>query len=267
MVYLDDFTARRIRDSALARDFRIRYRRSLLALRYFPDPGEAVFANFAYVEQQARLSPLFDVTGTPAMDSSGQLDPSLFHVGTLEIIPQGANHIGLRLSAQDVWREHMRREIGWHTRREVPGLRLALGVFDPIACGLSYLGRQPPTLVRAWRRPGVAWYIEADGHAQSRAEPEISLWEIELHGLLVPGRVGATNGAQAPARASEQPLFEYAAEIPPHYAPWPISPQWWQAAGWQFEPVGEFCSQCAGQEHGHEQHSHPAMTRSENDDD
>lgn len=241
---------------------------ALLALRYFPDPREAVFARFAPVEQQARLSPLFDATGTPASDSSGQLDPSLFHVGTLAIVPQGANHIGICLSAQDRWSEYMHGDdAGWHARRDVPGLRLALAVLDPLACGLSYLGRQPPTLVRAWRHPGLAWYIEPDGDARSRTAPDASAWEIELHGLLVPGRGGATGGAHVPGRALEQPLFEYAAEIPPHYAPWPISPQWWHAAGWQFDPVGEFCSQCAAQEHGHAQHSHPAIARSDDDDD
>jgi len=239
---------------------------ALFALRYFPDPREAVFARFAPVEQQARVSPLFDATGTPEGDSVAELDPSLFHVGTLAIVPQGANHIGLFLSAQDLWSEHAHGAAGWQTRRDVPGLKLALAVLDPLVCGLSYLGRQPPTLVRAWRRPGLAWYIEADGDAQSRAGPDASAWEIELHGLLVPGRAGATGDAPAPARALEQPLFEYAAEIPPHYAPWPVSPQWWQAAGWQFDPVGEFCSHCAGQEHGHEEHSHPAFTRSDDDE-
>jgi hypothetical protein len=240
---------------------------ALFALRYFPDPREAVFGRFAQIEQQARLSSLFDATGTPGLDSAGQLDPSLFHVGTMAIVPQGANHIGLCLSAQDRWTEHARDQAGWRMRRDVPGLRLALAVLDPLACGLSYLGRQPPTLVRAWRRPGLAWYIEVGGAAQSHAEPDTSAWEIELHGLRVPGRCDAEGGVPAPARALDPALFEYAAEIPPHYAPWPISPQWWQAAGWQFEPVGEFCSQCAAQDHGHEQHSHPAMTRSDDDDD
>ena len=239
---------------------------ALFAIRYFPDPSEAVFARFAPVEQQVRCSPLFDATGTPGGDSSGQLDPSLFHVGTLTIVPQGANHIVLCLSAQDRWIEHTHGEAGWRKRRDVPGLKLALAVLDPIACGLSYLGRQPPTLVRVWRHPGLAWHIETHGDAQSRIEPEASSWEIELHGLLVPGRAGTASDAQAPARALEQPLFEYSAEIPPHYAPWPISPQWWQAAGWQFDPVGEYCSQCAAEEHGHEQHSHPAFTRSDDDE-
>jgi hypothetical protein len=240
---------------------------ALFALRYFPDPREAVFARFAPIEQQTRLSPLFDATGTPATDSSGQLDPSLFHVGTLAIVPQGSNHHGICLSAQDLWNEYTHGDGGWRRRRAVPGLRLALGVLDPLVCGLSYLGRQPPTLVRAWRNPGLAWYIEAGGDAQSRTDPDASAWEIELHGLLVPGRAGVAGRVHVPARALEQPLFEYAAEIPPHYAPWPISPQWWQAAGWQFDPVGEFCSQCAAEEAGHEQHSHFAMTRSDDDDD
>lgn len=236
---------------------------ALLALRYFPDPREALFARFAPVEQQARLSPLFDATGMPANASAGQLDPSLFHVGTLVIVPQGANRVGLCLSAQDRWVEHLHGEDDWHTRRDVPGLRLALAVLDPLACGLSYLGREPPTLVRAWRRPGLAWYIEADGTARSRSEPDASAWEIELHGLLSPGRAAADGAARTPAPTLEKPLFEHAAEIPPHYAPWPISPHWWQAAGWQFDAVGDFCAHGTGQ--AHEAHSHPEDIRSDDD--
>ncbi len=235
---------------------------ALIALRYFPDPGEGVFARFAAVEQQARLSPLFDQTGTPTADGAQRLDPSLFHVGTLEIMPQGPHHIGLSFSAQDRWLEQVCRKDGWHIRRDVPGLRLALGVVDPLVCGLSYLGRRPPALVRAWRYPGLTWSIEANGQAHSREEPGIAAWEIELHGLVVPGYAGWAGPAPLPMQAVERPRFEYADAIPPRHAPWPVSERWWQATGWQFDPVGEFCSQCAAEAHDHHPHSHPILTRS-----
>ncbi|MEI7430428.1 MAG: hypothetical protein WCL27_08215, partial [Betaproteobacteria bacterium] len=66
---------------------------ALLALRYFPDPSESVFTRFAPIEQQVRLSPLFDHTGTPEMSSTEQFDPSLFHVGSLAIVPQVGGYI------------------------------------------------------------------------------------------------------------------------------------------------------------------------------
>ena len=231
---------------------------ALLALRYFPEPGEAVFTRFSPLEQQARLSPLFDATGTPATDSSDQLDPSLFHVGSLTIFPQGESHVGLCLAAQEKWIEHVRYQDDgdWRIRRDVPGLSLALAVLDPLVCGLSYLGRQPPARVRAWRRPGLAWYIEPDGSAVSDSAADAAEWRIEMTGLRVPGCSGAPAPAQDITRASQKPLFEYAAEIPPHYAPWPISEQWWQAAGWQFDPVGEFCSHCATEADEDKAHCH-----------
>lgn len=237
---------------------------ALLALRYFPDPREAVFARFAPIEQQVRLSPIFDQTGTPGLDSAELLDPSLFHVGTLIIVPEGENHIALQLSVQDRWIEQLRGDDGWRTRRDVPGLRLALAVLDPLVCGLSYLGRRPPALVRAWRRPGLSWRITNQGQAHSLPDPDASAWEIALHGLVAPGRAGSAGPAPLPAQAVEKPFFEYAEEISPRFSPWPINPQWWQAAGWQFDPVGVFCGQCAAEDK-HE-HSHLNDNRSDDDE-
>ena len=215
----------------------------VLALRYFPDPREAVFTRFAPVEQRARLSSRFDSAGVPGPDSAGQVDSGLFHLGCLRIEPQGANHVGLCLSAQDRCIEYVRGDGQWQACRDVPGLRLALTVLDPLVCALSYLGRQPPALVRAWRRSSLASYIEADAGSSIRPEPSASTWEIELRGLVIPGHAGSAVPAQGATRALEQPVFEYAAEIPPHYAPWPVTPQWWQAAGWQFNAVVESGSQ------------------------
>jgi len=214
---------------------------ALLALRYFPDPSESLFANFAPIEQQTRLSPLFDHTGTPEMDSAEEIDPSLFYVGTLVIVPQGENYIGLHLSAQDRWIEQVHEGDVWRTRRDVPGLELALTLLDPLVCGLSYLGRHPPVMVRAWRRPGVAWRIASNGQANSCLDPNASEWEIEHHGLVKPGRTGAAGSTPPPETAAEPPLFEHATSTQPRYAPWPINPLWWQAAAWQFDPVGTFC--------------------------
>ena len=237
---------------------------ALFALRYFPAPQEGVYTRFAPIEQQARRSPLFDPTGTPGLDSAEKLDASLFHVGTLVIVPQGAAHIGVRLIAQDRWVEQEWRGDDWSMRRDVPGLRLSLGILDPLICALSYLGRRPPMPVRVWRRPGLAWRIEANGGAYSQPEPDASEWEIALDGLVVPGRAGTVDVdlPELPSHTTEHPLFEYAAEIPPHYAPWPVSAQWWQAAGWQFDPVGAFCSCCS--EHvadTHESHEHVLRTK------
>lgn len=228
---------------------------ALFALRYFPDPNESIFVRFAPIEQQARLSPLFDHTGTPEEESAEQLDPSLFHIGSLSVVPSTENCIDLHLNAQNRWAEQVRCEENWKLRRNVPGLRLALAILDPLVCGLSYLGRRAPALVRTWHRPGLVWCIEPNGQAYSQLDPEASEWGIDLHGLLLPGCAGSCVPAPMPARVAGQYLFEHAADIPPRHAPWPVNSQWWQAAGWQFEPVGEFCSQCAAEHEGHIHHN------------
>lgn len=233
---------------------------ALLALRYFPDPREAVFERFTPVEQRTRLSPLFDSSGTPAADTADQIDPSLFHIATLILAPQGDNRIALQLATQDQWIEVVRTGDDWSTRRSAPGLRLALAVFDALACGLSYLGRRPPLRVRVWKRPGLVWRIEADGQACSECDAGITAWEIELEGLLLPGGTGTEEQPSFGANANHPPFFEHASEVPPRHLPWPVNSQWWQAAGWQFDPVGEFCAQCAGETHAHE---HPPTLSSE----
>jgi len=238
---------------------------ALLALHYFPDPSESVFARFAPIEQQVRLSPLFDHTGTPEMNSAEQLDPSLFHVGSLVIVPQLGGYIDLHLNAQDRWIEQVRCDEHWQMRRNVPGLRLALAILDPLVCGLSYLGRRPPALVRTWHRPGLVWCIEANGQAQSQYDPEASEWGIDFHALVLPSCAESITPVPMPARVAEKYIFEYASDIPPRHAPWPVNPQWWQAAGWQFDPVGEFCSQCAAEDGG-QVHYHQHNKLSEDDE-
>lgn len=238
---------------------------AVLALRYFPDPKESLFARFSPAERQARLSPAFDATGTPGIDGAAGLDPSLFHVATLTLVPLDPDHVALRLNTQDRWLEECRGDDGWHRHRDVPGLELALALLDPLVCGLSYLGRRPPACVRAWRRDGLAWRIGPGGRARARRDPQSSEWQLEHHGLLMPGRAGSPFAPPAPPAAAERPFFEHAGDEPPRHLPWPANPQWWQAAGWQFEPVGLFCGRCASEEDGG--HAHPPQPFARNPDD
>ena len=220
---------------------------ALLSLRYFPNPDESLFAGFSPLEQQVRLSDLFDQTGTPRTEVVGDIDPSLFHIGMLTITAQGDHHLVINLQAQDRWVESVEEKGEWHVRRNVPGLALTLSILDVLVCGLSYLGHRPPATVRVWRRPGVVWYIEPDGSAQSRNDPRIAAWEIEHQGMTLPGCSGAPARPLPPEIMAEPPFFEHAGEMPPRHPPWPINTLWWQAAGWQFEPVGAFCGHCAAQ--------------------
>ncbi len=119
------------------------------AFRYFPHPDEDACADFAAIEQQARCSPLFDHTGTPAIETMGELDPSLFHIAMLSLRPSLADGgLDLTLEAQDAWPETIETENGPQTRRAVAGLALAAPIVDFLVCAHTYCGRHPPHALR-----------------------------------------------------------------------------------------------------------------------
>lgn len=214
---------------------------ALLALRYFPDPGEPLFAGFAAVERDARTDGRFDATGTPRRDVAATLDPSLFHVGTLALADDGAT-VALALEAQDRWVEETRVGGRWVSRRDVPGLALAFAVLDPLACALAFLGRRPPASVRARRGPALRWRVDGDA-ATSAVDPALAHWRIEARGFLAPGRRDEQPQAAPPAPACVRD-----ADLM-----FPAIRRWWEAPAWRFAPVGTFCAHCAAEEadHGH----------------
>lgn len=219
-----------------------------LEVRYFPDPAEAIFPGFALCERQARQSALFDASGTPAAHAEAQLGPGLFHVGVMVIRPRARGRVVFSLNSQDRWVEEFRHGGVWQVRRDVPGLELAVALFDAIACALAYLGRQAPDLARTWSRPGYVWKIADSGRAIRRHDDRMRDWTVELHGLLAPGRQDARPSSARRDLRSRLPAFEHSGEFAPHAAPWPVNPLWWLAAGWQFEAVGSFCTQCAAED-------------------
>jgi hypothetical protein len=219
-----------------------------LALRYFPDPHEPLFSRFAAIEREARCSPCFDRTGTPAFASAAALDPDLFGIGTLVIAPQGDQRFALRMHALERWIEEQSQEAGRAPLRDVPCTDLALPVVDALVGGAVYLARTPPASVRAWRHPGAILRRGPDGTATLVGDRAIVDWELEFSGLAVPGRTpGRVDAWALPAR-DPAPWFGHDGATAPVNAPWPVSALWWHAAHWQFEPVGMFCSHCAAED-------------------
>lgn len=221
---------------------------ALLTLRYFPAPGEAVFPRFAAVERLARLSAYFDHTGTPAFACAADLDPGLFCIGNLVLVPRRDERLTLRLYAPDRWIEDLPDAGGAFSRRDVAAAELALPIVDALVGSLVYLGRAAPASVRIWRRPGVVVHRAADVRERAEPDPAVAEWELEWSGLPLPGRAQGFAPAAADPRRTEEPWFAHAAETPPMAAPWPVNAMWWQAARWQFDPVGVFCGQCAAEE-------------------
>jgi hypothetical protein len=114
---------------------------AVLALRYFPDPDEPAFQDFSTVEQAVRRSSLFDRTGTPAFDQADALDPALFCIGSLVLVPQGEERFTLRLHVPDRWIEETPDGEGATDRRDVAAAELALPIVDALVGGVVYLGR------------------------------------------------------------------------------------------------------------------------------
>ena len=231
---------------------------ALLALRYFPDPEETNFAGFSPLEQQVRCSSLFDATGTPPLHTEAELDPSLFYIGTLSIVPRGENEVSLCLNAQDRWVEQTQQGEDWLTHRQVPGLQLALVLFDLLVCGLGLLGRRPPVRVRVGQQPGLLWRIDEKAQVFSCPDEHLIDWEIEVH-TLAPGRQAAESLVAQAGDFSGMVFFSHVGDSLPAHVPWPANLRWWQAANWPFAAVGVFCGKCAAEDeamHHHHHHHH-----------
>lgn len=219
-----------------------------LTLRYFPDPDEPVFARFAVVERDARCSPCFDRTGTPAFAAA--LDPDLFCIGSIVIAPQGDLHFMLWALAPERWIEERAHAAGPVRLREVPAAELALPVVDALVGGAAYLGRTPPASVRVWRHAGAILRLGADGAGTRVDDASLGDWELAFSGLPVPGRTPGTCGVPALPDGAKPAWFDHAEPSAPANPPWPVSARWWQAAQWRFDPVGAFCGHCAAEEAG-----------------
>ncbi len=70
-----------------------------LTLRYYPSPDERLFGRFSPAEQAARVSAVFDATGTPTRAGVDDLAPELFRIGVIALAPQGEGRFALRLHA------------------------------------------------------------------------------------------------------------------------------------------------------------------------
>lgn len=204
---------------------------ALVALRYYPSPHEPLYARFAPVERAARASEAFDATGTPRSEAADQIDPSLFHVGTLSL---ALDHdgIALALDAQDRWVEESRERGRWTVQRDVPGFALAFAMLDPLARALAYLGRRGPAQVHASRTTGTRWRID-DGAAAFAPDPTLAAWRLDARGFALPG-LGAAPPADTRPPSVGGDVHRFV----------PDCRRWWDAAHWRFDPVGSFCSAC-----------------------
>ena len=87
-------------------------------VKYYPDiSDDEIFETFSFSEQAARMSRLFDKSGTPVFEAESEMNESLFVTGRLDVSrsPTG-DFVELVLSAPDRW-------VTSHSR----GLRIRVG--------------------------------------------------------------------------------------------------------------------------------------------
>jgi hypothetical protein len=217
-------------------------------LRYFPHPDEDDFAAFADVERAARTSSLFDQTGTPAIERLADIDPSLFHIATLSLVPgRDDGTIDLLLQTQDVWMETTTDGGDAGVRRLVPGLALAAPLIDFLVCGRTYHGRHPPASFMLARESGTAWHIDATGAHPITADTGLYTLCVDgLPGLGVPDMLCVGGRAIEPPPADAIVGRHDGDGTPDRCGPF-ATDDWWRAARWTFYPVGAMCG-CLGDE-------------------
>jgi len=236
-------------------------------IRYYPSPDEVDFKDFTLGEQQARLSPLFDQTGTPKFESQEHIHESLFAVGNLNVeIDRGLSLMKLKLFSQDRWREVRDSPGEWkgteaqsiqpvfpcEVHRNAPGWELSWALFDKLLLGFCFVHRSSPLGIRLTASPGVEYHLGAQGMASEVPAPTIQRWTLETGFLLKP----APNSVVAletwkknfyaslwrPPKKGEQ-LIAGLTDPPEKEGLW-IDPKWWAAPSWSFPREGDIHHRC-----------------------
>lgn len=213
------------------------------AIRYFPSPQEPVFARFAPIERSARVS-MFDCTGTPAVGAFADLEPSLFHVGTLAMRITDGLGIDLCLETQDEWRERVTTPTGDVLRRAVPGADLAAPMLDLVVRAHALAAHSCPRRAEVRRRPGLVWRIGPNGDAVSEIAPDLSAWAVSAFGLPrfgVPFTPSAAPEGMFDLDDGGDLVFAHEGEGPaPAFPPFDVR-SWWAAGENALPASGRMC--------------------------
>ncbi len=236
-------------------------------LRYYPSPEEPFFDDFAFIERQARLGPIFDQTGTPHFERGNEIHESLFAVGNLHLIFDHGSHLAkLKISSQDRWIEGFEDGLIMQTDtgekfeavpkgridRKVRGWELSWNFFDKSLLGFCYVHKSCPMGVRLTKSPGMIYHIDANSQVVEVPESTINGWVLEASLLLQSAKKSTLDKTTCPKTHWEsilhsskkgEILVECFANPPAEKHPW-INANWWMAASWSFPPSKEFHHSC-----------------------
>jgi hypothetical protein len=234
-----------------------------LVLKYYPTPEEPSFKDFAFLEQQVRLSPCFDHTGTPLFEKQEEIHDSLFTVGHICVAFDRELSIAkMRVSSQDRWVEFREDAVGVETDsgpataplmektrlRNVPGWELSWGFFDKLVLGFCYVHRSRPFGLRLMMSPASIYFVSGKGQCREVQTSEIGGWTLEVAVILQRGKK-ATIPPKGLWKSFPLPTndgvlivdsLENASE---EKHPW-INPDWWAVHSWSFALSEEIKHRC-----------------------
>jgi len=229
--------------------------RAGLRIRYFPDPADPndCFEDFSVHEQIARLSGIFDDSGTPSFEGLERLHDGSFVVGGIAcVLAAGGNYLEAAVSAPERWiTSHSEglfiTEIDGQAHevvppgqpdRDVPAWHLSWFLFEKLISCVCFVRATYPASVRLYRTTGSFMEGEGSGNAMEQSSLSPGGYRLDLSFRIEgPGREDTAVGAPY----LERPLPEtvevghdavliYASEEEPRKDnPW-VNRQWWHAS-------------------------------------
>jgi hypothetical protein len=145
------------------------------AIRYFPDKNDFLLADYSAEEIRLRRGPHFDHTGTPTVGGRQAMGEHLFLAGFLDYRTDiSRQYLELSCTAPTRWKEvcHKSPEL---FRRNAPGWRPAMRLFDKLVTGFCHVYETMPEKVVLADKKWLRFDIEGDNEPEPRPDPEVDL--------------------------------------------------------------------------------------------
>jgi hypothetical protein len=236
-------------------------------IKYFPEiEDENLFNDLSFYEQAVRTSDLFDPTGTPSFEGSGQIHESHFLVGNLDIAVAAENNIlEVFLQAPDRSRTYHPEGLfvdgkeGGLTKvlfqgerdRNVPSWALSWFLVDKLIIAHCLARKTTPACIALLEKPGVVFDIDKENRIAQRPS-------LDVRQMFLLGCIPLMNDPHSDKIIShdldeygkgllerdplqEAKLLRMQTEVPAERTEW-IDSEWWYARDREIPTEGMTCS-------------------------
>lgn len=177
-VYEIEFMDRKEKQSCISIEF---------ALKYYPHPDEAVFADYSFIEQVMRLQYPFE-QNCPTPKCREQLDARSFYVGKF-ILHWYKETVLLSLSAQNRWEEYLQEGLKIKNNegvfqevigegekdRNVPGWSISFDFYSCLMKAFCFIYKSTPQMIGLGCSAGKLEYVGATERVSKEAGGDIRL--------------------------------------------------------------------------------------------